>query len=166
MIVHSITRITNPKVKIDKIFSSIKYNLSSCHVWSTARGKETKAQILCPDNHQISSPLHPWQISANRDSKLIVPTLAFPSLGKFVLSKAHFGTWEYHGSFVLFPAKQNDSITKIWKQLLWALNGRWQKPSGEERVLEVSPRLPGGLNEILYTKAPRKASGSQQTLDQ
>lgn len=68
--------------------------------------------------------------------------------------------------FIHFVSAKQNSKTKIWKQLLWALNSQWRRPKAEERMLEVRPRLPRGLDEILYTKAPSKAPGSQQTLDQ
>lgn len=46
MTVYSIIKITNSKIKIGKVFSSIKQDLSSYHVQSTALGKVTETQIL------------------------------------------------------------------------------------------------------------------------
>lgn len=94
-----------------------------------------------------------------------MPTLAFPSLGKFALSKAHFGTGKHRGSFVLFSAKQNDSTTKIRKQLLWTLKQPIAETQGRGKDIRDQPKV-RGLNEILCTKAPSRALGTQRAPNQ
>lgn len=146
---YSITRITNWQGKNGMILSSTKHYLSSYYMQRTALGKETKdtdTYRLC--NLQIDSLLYDiccWQISGKGDLKSIVSTLIFPCLGIFVLSKAHFGTWKHHGSFVLFPAKQNDHTTKIRKQLLCTLKQPIAEAQDGGKNIRGQPKVTGRI---------------------
>lgn len=106
-----------------------------------------------------------WQISAKRDLKGIVP--AFPNLGRFVLFKAHLETWKHHGFlFVLFPAKENNSTTKIRTQLFYILKQPMAEAQGRGRDVRGQPKVTGRIKWDPVCKAPSRPAGSQQDLDQ
>ena len=97
-----------------------------------------------------------WQISAKRDLKGIVP--AFPNLGRFVLFKAHLETWKHHGSFVLFPAKENNSTTKIRTQLFYILKQPMAEAQGRGRDVRGQPKVTGRIKWDPVCKAPQQSS--------
>lgn len=80
--------------KMNKVFSSTKHNFKSYYMQSTALGTETQRdRLLTVSTSTSPNPtVLSWQTAAKRDLKGIVPALAFPNLGKFVLFKAHFET--------------------------------------------------------------------------
>lgn len=78
---------------MDEIFSSTKHDLSSYYVQSTELDKETKDTDTVSGQSSNWQPIVlSWERMRKGDLKSIVPTLAFPSLGKVLLSKAPFGT--------------------------------------------------------------------------
>lgn len=127
---------------------------------STALGKETQRDRLLTVSMSTSPnpTVLSWQTAAKRDLKGIVPALAFPNLGKFVLFKAHFETWKHHGSFVLFPAKENNSTTKIRTQLFYILKQPMAEAQGRGRDVRGQPKVTGRIKWDPVCKAPQQSS--------
>ena len=144
---------------MDKVFSSTKHNFNSYYMQSTALGKETRDRHLTVSMSSSPKPTVPcWQISAKRDLKGIMLALAFPNLGKLVLSKAHFETWKHHGSFILFPAKENNSTTKIRTQLFYILKQPMAEAQGRGRDVRGQPKVTERIKWDPVCKAPQQSS--------
>lgn len=86
-------KLQNGKVKVNTIFSFIEHGLSSYYVQSSSLQKKTKdTDTVSGQSSNWQPVVLSWQRTRKGDLKSIVSTLAFPSLGKVALSKAHFGT--------------------------------------------------------------------------